>query len=120
MVVISLQHSVVGQMSRAAFKAIRSQFRRLRLAPVDPRWPAKAEICLRCPLRVIEGKTVYCGKPYLHKPDRVDALDGCGCPVNAKAKDRTEHCPINWQHTAAAQPPRRCDCKWCVPSLQRG
>jgi len=54
----------------------------------------------------------YCGSPYLQQPIR-DPKDGCGCPTIAKAKDPSEHCPLNFQNHPAHRLSHYCNCKWC-------
>ena len=75
---------------------------------------ARAEICERCPLRVVQCGKSYCGKPYLQQIDRDPAVDGCGCPCRAKAKDPAEHCPLSTRHHPATKTATGCDCKWCA------
>lgn len=70
-------------------------------------------MCERCPMRVIEKNITYCGKPFLQLVVRDDAIHGCGCPVHAKAKDPTEHCPITLRHAPATRTDSHCDCRWC-------
>ncbi|HWB53919.1 MAG TPA: hypothetical protein VG722_06990 [Tepidisphaeraceae bacterium] len=70
-------------------------------------------ICERCPIRRVYAGVSYCGSPYLKQPLRQPA-EGCGCPTHDKAKDPTEHCPLNQNHQTASSSSGRCDCKWCV------
>ena len=100
-------------LSKAAAKSASAKFRIMRLAPVHVDWAARATICERCPLRVVEKNVSYCGKPFLKQVMRDETLDGCGCPVRAKAKDPDEHCPITPRHLASTQGPAGCTCKWC-------
>jgi hypothetical protein len=103
-------------LSRAAAKSASATLRAMRVLPVRVDWPARAAACERCPMRVVSGGTTYCGTPFLRKPSREPATDGCGCPTVAKAKDPAEHCPLNKSHqpTSNADTPT-CDCKWCRP-----
>jgi hypothetical protein len=82
------------------------------LLPTRQDWTARAEICEKCPLRVMEKGVSYCGRPFLRQIDRDPAIDGCGCPTRAKAKDPAEHCPVNSRYQLATRDPV-CNCKWC-------
>ena len=79
--------------------------------PIDPLQPAREGALL---LRVIQCGRSYCGKPFLQLPNRDDAVDGCGCPTIAKAKDGNEHCPIDVRHQPCKEVDGSCNCKWCV------
>jgi hypothetical protein len=100
-------------LSRAAAKSAAAKLRNFRVLPVRVDWPARAQACERCPMRVFAGGTSYCGTPFLRKPDRDPFIDGCGCPTIAKAKDPAEHCPLNASHRSATTTRGGCDCKWC-------
>jgi hypothetical protein len=100
---------------KAAAKSAASRLRRLGLLPESHDWAARAATCESCPLRVIHGCTSYCGKPFLHLPNRDEAVDGCGCPTHAKARAPDEHCPIDWSNHPARRLPDGCTCKWCNP-----
>ena len=102
-------------LSKAAAKSAAARFRQMGMTAEHPGWAARAVICERCPLRVVEKNISYCGKPFLKKIDRDETLEGCGCPVRAKAKDPAEHCPITPRHLASKQSPTGCTCKWCQP-----
>jgi hypothetical protein len=107
--------STFARLSRAAAKAAGARMRRLGLFRESVDWAARAQICERCPMRVIHNKTSYCGRPFLEDVDRDPAVDGCGCPTIAKAKDPAEHCPLDPFHRpAATNLAGRCTCKWCV------
>lgn len=105
-------------LSIAGMKRARSWLR--AADAVHPEWQARAELCQRCPLCVVQCGKSYCGKPLLRQLDRHVPTDGCGCPVNAKAKDPAEHCPRNaaWE-TSSKTTGASCDCTWCV-ALRRG
>ncbi len=103
-------------LSMAAAKSAAAKFRAMGVGKEHVDWAARAVICERCPLRVVERNVSYCGKPFLKKIDRDETLDGCGCPVRAKAKDPDEHCPITPRHLPATQDSKRCNCKWCHTS----
>ena len=64
-------------------------------------------------MRVIQCGKSYCGKPFLQLVNRDEALDGCGCPTLAKAKDPEEHCPVDPAFQASHIIDGRCTCKWC-------
>jgi hypothetical protein len=83
------------------------------LLPSRVDWMARAEICERCPLRAKEKGISYCGRPFLQQIDRDPVIDGCGCPTIAKAKDPSEHCPVNARHQPASRG-SGCNCKWCI------
>lgn len=101
-------------LTRAGLKAAASKLRSAGLAAEHADWPARAAVCERCPLLVRQCGTSYCGKPFLRLPVRDPALDGCGCPTRAKAKDPAEHCPITPRHLPAVPGPSGCGCKWCA------
>lgn len=106
--------STLANLSRAAAKAAKDRLRRMGLLPDSPDWPRRAEICERCPMRVIVCNRSYCGRPFLQLPKRDPAVDGCGCPTLAKAKDASEHCPIDARSNPAHQEGDACNCKWCA------
>ena len=105
---------VFAALSRAAAKSAASRLRRLGLLSERVNWAARASVCERCPLRVVSAGVSYCGTPFLRKTDRDAALDGCGCPTVAKAKDPAEHCPMTVGHRGASSVGDACDCKWCA------
>lgn len=100
--------------TRATAKAAAARFRSIGLSKTAVNWQARAEICERCPMRVIQCGKSYCGKPYLQLINRDQGIDGCGCPTIDKAKDATEHCPIDVRHRASVEVDGKCNCKWCV------
>jgi hypothetical protein len=104
--------NLFAQFSRAAAKAASAKLRGAGLLREAANWPVRAAECERCPLRVIQCGVSYCGKPFLQQAIRDAAVDGCGCPTRAKAKDAAEHCPITRQHRER-QTTGPCDCKWC-------
>ncbi|HQY89681.1 MAG TPA: hypothetical protein PK402_13595 [Tepidisphaeraceae bacterium] len=96
-------------------KKASSVFRSVGVGANHPQWEARAEICQRCPLLHVKCGKTYCGRPFLQQIEREEATEGCGCPVNAKAKDPTEHCPRNAQWEASSKTQAgSCDCVWCV------
>lgn len=100
-------------LSRAAAKAAGEKLRRMRVLRVSQDWVRRAEICERCPMRVIHKGVSYCGSPLLRKVVREPTIDGCGCPTIAKARDPSEHCPITRAFQAPTRRGEQCDCKWC-------
>jgi hypothetical protein len=100
-------------LSRAAAKAAASRLRSRGVLQIHPNWSERAILCERCPMRVVHKGTSYCGKPYLQKRNRDDAIDGCGCPTREKARDPSEHCPVNLQFAASRLTDDGCDCRWC-------
>jgi hypothetical protein len=100
-------------LSRAAAKSASAKLRAMRILPTRLDWAARAAACERCPLRVVSRGVSYCGTPFLRKMSRDAALDGCGCPTVAKAKDSAEHCPLNSRNRPATKSGGKCDCKWC-------
>ena len=112
---------VFAALSRAAAKSAASRLRRMGVLPERVDWASRAAACERCPLRVVSAGVSYCGTPFLKQVDRDPALDGCGCPTVAKAKDPAEHCPVTVRHAGATRDATRgCDCKWCSPARSRG
>jgi hypothetical protein len=99
-------------LSRAAAKSAAAKLRRAGLLPVKVDWTRRAETCERCPLLVSRKGVSYCGRPFFEQVDRDQAADGCGCPTHEKAKDPSEHCPLNDRHLPARRD-EGCDCKWC-------
>ena len=101
-------------LSRAAAKSAAAKLRLAGMLPVRVDWARRAEICERCPLRVVRKGISYCGNPFLQQLDRDPSIEGCGCPTRDKAKSPSEHCPLTRQNRAARQAPEPCDCKWCT------
>lgn len=63
---------------------------------------SRIEICQQCDaldtqgeriVRMIDGEP-YCGSPLLQNVGRINAKDGCGCPLKKKVARKTEKCPI--------------------------
>jgi hypothetical protein len=111
---------VFPSLGRAAVKFTSSILRRAGAGSVHPNWVARAEVCERCPLRVVAGNVSYCGQPFFRKPNRDEAEDGCGCPTRDKARDPDEHCPMTSRNQQSSPPGKRagpCDCKWCATNL---
>ena len=106
-------------LSRAAARYAGAIARRAGAGSVHPNWVTRAEICERCPIRVGVGKVSYCGQPLHRKPHRDQPDDGCGCPTREKARDPSEHCPLNLAHRGAQKAADRCDCKWCATAAGR-
>lgn len=105
---------VFKSLSRAAAKAAGARMRALGGLRVHPDWQRRAEMCEQCPLRMIVKGRTYCGSPFLRKIDRDPAVDGCGCPTVAKARDPHEHCPLTPRFTPATTHGSDCDCRWCA------
>jgi len=105
---------VFKSLGRAAAKSAGAKLREFGVFADKVEWAQRAAICERCPMRVIFRGTSHCGKPFTHQIDRDDAIDGCGCPTVAKAKDPSEHCPVDHQFRAAVNANGICTCKWCV------
>lgn len=106
--------SPLVRLSRAAAKAAGDRLRRLGVLQSRVDWPARARLCESCTLRVIHRGVSYCGRPFLHQVRRDEAVDGCGCPTIAKARDPSEHCPIDPSYQPAIRLHGRCTCKWCT------
>jgi hypothetical protein len=111
--------NVFAALSKAAAKSAAARFRIFGFTAEHPAWAARATVCERCPLRVVERNVSYCGKPFLKKIDRDEAMEGCGCPIRAKAKDPSEHCPVTPRHLPAEQSAIGCTCKWCQGEVLR-
>lgn len=110
------RRGMLALLSRAAAKSAGAKLRQAGILPVKSDWAARAALCERCPLRVIVGKTSYCGRPFQQQISRDPTVDGCGCPTIAKAKDPTEHCPLDPRHRPASPATHgngACTCKWC-------
>ena len=101
-------------LSRAAAKSAAGRLRQMGLLPESTDWARRAAVCETCPLRTIHRGVSYCGTPFLHRPDREAAHEGCGCPTRAKAKAPDEHCPLDHHHRAAVSSGGGCTCKWCA------
>ncbi|HEY0007586.1 MAG TPA: hypothetical protein VGB55_02585 [Tepidisphaeraceae bacterium] len=114
MSVLSTYVRITQSFSRAAAKAASAKLRQVGWQAEAANWTARAEICERCPLLVVQCGKSYCGRPYLQLIDRDPSTDGCGCPCRAKAKDPAEHCPLTARHLPAARIGGMCDCKWCT------
>ena len=103
-------------LSRAAAKAAGARLRRLGALSTHPQWAARAAVCERCPVRVGRAGVSYCGTPFLNRLGadvERDPADGCGCPTREKARDPSEHCPLDGRHRPAARAGAACNCKWC-------
>lgn len=114
--------TVFKTLSRAAAKAAGEKLRRMKVLRISQDWVRRAEICERCPLRVTHQGISYCGSPLLRKVMRDPAIDGCGCPTHAKARDPNEHCPLNRYYQPSTNDGETCDCRWCdapTPGPQR-
>ncbi len=105
---------VFKTLSRAAAKAAGEKLRRMRVLRVADDWVRRAEVCERCPLRVIHQGISYCGSPLLHQVVRDPHTDGCGCPTHAKARDPHEHCPLTLRYGVPRTTDAGCDCRWCA------
>ncbi|MGA3068501.1 MAG: hypothetical protein ABSF29_16790 [Tepidisphaeraceae bacterium] len=101
------------QLAGALQRFAGARLRRAGLQKVHPQWQQRAEVCERCPMRVIRCGISYCGNPFLEQIDRDPAIDGCGCPCREKAQSPAEHCPVDPHHRAAQRGPGPCSCKWC-------
>lgn len=106
------------RLSLAGVKRVRSVFRDVGVGRVHADWQERVDICSRCPLCVVDRKHAFCGKPFLSKIDREEATDGCGCPIVAKAKDPTEHCPRDRVYNPSTKD-SACQCMWCTASATR-
>jgi len=111
--------SVWATISRAAAKSAGDRLRRLGAAATHASWPVRAGVCEMCPIRVVRGGVSYCGKPFLSQIAR-EPEEGCGCPVNAKAKDPKEHCPLDNRHRRSGYRDGKCTCKWCSTPAPAG
>jgi hypothetical protein len=116
--VLSCCAETFATLSRAAARAARSRLRDVGWGRAAPDWPRRAQECERCPLRVIRAGTSYCGRPFTEMIARDPSVDGCGCPIRAKAQDPGEHCPLDHANHPAAVINRRCTCKWCTFVIQ--
>ena len=104
-------------LGRAAAKSTAAHLRRAGLLPVRVDWPRRAEICERCPLRIVRKGISYCGNPFLEQIDRDPSTEGCGCPTRDKARSPAEHCPLTQHNRPAQTLAGRCNCKWCSPII---
>ena len=113
------RRSVFATLTRAAAKSAGAKLRGAGALPTAVDWSARASNCERCPLRVVQRGTSYCGRPFLQNVNRDPVTDGCGCPTHAKAKDPAEHCPIDSRYRAAVQSKGECNCRWCVSTVTK-
>ena len=81
-------------------------------------WAQRARICETCSMRRIVRGVSYCGRPFLQQVQRDHAEDGCGCPCHDKARDPSEHCPIDERHRPATRQDGACTCKWCAAAAR--
>jgi hypothetical protein len=98
---------------RAALSATAAGLRQAGLLREHRDWKRRAEICERCPMRVVVDNVSYCGPPLLEQIDRDPTLHGCGCPTLHKARTPGEHCPVDWSYRAPTREGASCTCKWC-------
>jgi hypothetical protein len=108
----------LATLSRAAAKAASAKLRAAGLGTRidEAAFQRRLETCQRCPLVVFHQGASHCGTPLLRKLSRDPSIDGCGCPIRAKARDPAEHCPIDPDHRPAephAPHAAGCPCKWC-------
>src|SRR5262245_44952201 len=113
MSVFSCCSGTLKELSRAAAKSAASRLRQLGVGSTHPDWARRAAACERCPLRVMRRGTSYCGTPPLDRINPAVAIEGCGCPTHAKAKDPAEHCPIDLRLLASRKVDGHCTCRWC-------
>jgi hypothetical protein len=106
--------SVLRNISRAMAKSAAARLRGVGALSVASGWERKAMACERCHLRVIQGGTSYCGRPFLENIDRDLPTEGCGCPCRAKARTPGEHCPLTPGNQPSSDTADGCNCKWCV------
>ena len=105
-------------LGRATAAAAKARLREAGKLPAAADWPRRLAACRGCSLRVVVEGEPYCGRPIWQRvPHRPEA--GCGCPLNDKARDPQQHCPL-----AAAENPAPaggaaggaagCGCRWCA------
>ena len=99
-------------LSRAAAKSASARLRNLGVLRTNAGWRARADACAACPLRTVVRGVAHCGTPLLRQVHRSPA-DGCGCPVEDKARRPGEHCPLSANGTPRRAAGGACDCKWC-------
>src|SRR3954447_14159546 len=80
-------------LSRAAARSAGARLRNLGVLRSDVNWLARLAVCRGCPLRTMVAGKPHCGKPLLRQLNRSTA-EGCGCPLEDKAKRPAEHCPL--------------------------
>jgi hypothetical protein len=110
------RRTLFADLSRAAAKLTSARLRGVRAVKTHPQWATRAATCEYCPIRVIHKGKTYCGQPFLSQIQR-SPEEGCGCPINDKAKDPAEHCPVDSRHRVATQMGNNCNCKWCLANL---
>jgi len=107
-----LANPAFAVLSRAAARSASARLRKLGILRVAPDWQRRLASCANCPLRTVVNGVAHCGRPLLRqvhrRPDQ-----GCGCPIEAKARTPGEHCPLTAVLTAGPDSEGRCDCKWC-------
>ena len=99
--------------THAMAKAAGAKWRAMGAGATATDWNVRAEVCERCPMRIVHRNTSYCGRPFLNQIDRDPGVDGCGCPTIAKAKTPGEHCPLDVRHLPVLDSVP-CSCKWCA------
>jgi hypothetical protein len=99
-------------LSRAAAKSAAARLRNLGVMRVSNDWRRRITVCRGCTLFTVVNGVPHCGKPLLTQLRRV-STQGCGCPVEAKARSPEEHCPITAAHVPSDSN-GACDCKWCA------
>ncbi|MCC6241027.1 MAG: hypothetical protein IT448_12085 [Phycisphaerales bacterium] len=100
-------------LSRAAAKSAKAQMRKTGLLRTTPDIDLRKSVCHQCPMRKVYAGVSYCGSPLLRKINRDPVQEGCGCPIDDKAADPREHCPITYQFNAATGASDGCNCRWC-------
>ncbi|QOV87296.1 hypothetical protein [Humisphaera borealis] len=99
-------------LSRAAAKSASARLRNMGVLRVSNDWRRRLNVCGGCPLHSVVNGVAHCGKPLLTQIRRRPE-QGCGCPVEAKARRPGEHCPVTASH-APSSSDGACDCKWCT------
>jgi hypothetical protein len=107
---------ILYRLSRAGVKAGLAVFRSAGALHSSVDFAERKKVCATCPLYVQDkcGKA-YCGKPFLKQIERDEPTEGCGCPIDAKARDPSEHCPRDRRFNAPARDEAgACSCMWCT------
>src|SRR3954454_4367090 len=115
----SLSSPTFALLSRAAARSAGARLRNLGVLRSDVNWLARLAVCRTCSLRTMVAGVPHCGKPLLRQLNRASG-EGCGCPLEDKAKRPDEHCPLTPAGAIRAlENLGACGCKWCAAAASK-